>query len=71
MNNLINSVVCPCCGGTGKISIIKKVKSKKENIKKNIVLTLRESGYSIRKIAKMLELKSSSSVFYYIKKARK
>lgn len=59
---------CPICKGTGKVKSPTECKRSKFEVKKKMILKLRNAGYSLRKIAKELNIKSVSTVQYYLSK---
>lgn len=64
----MRTICCPVCKGTGKLedrSLLNKAKEIER--KKNAAIKLREIGYSIREIQRMLGYKSPRSIHLFLK----
>lgn len=55
-------ITCPVCNGNGKIDEPANIRKDLLKEKSKIAKTLRESGYSIREIMRIMNYKSTNSV---------
>jgi hypothetical protein len=58
---------CPCCNGTGDIGEPKKKEIQVVEVKREMALKLREQGFSLRQIQKVLGYKNVRSIVYLLK----
>jgi len=56
--------ICPVCKGSGKIDIKVEIP---RNVKRDIAITMRQNGFTIRQIMIALELKNPGNVTHLLK----
>ncbi len=65
-----NNNTCFICNGTGILPENYRVKNKKDItiMKTKIIKELKDKSYSVRRICEMMNIKSTSTIMYYLNK---
>jgi len=57
---------CPCCGGTGSISLPLMSAKKEREIKRDLIRKLYAEGHTMKELATMLGCRSTGTIAYYL-----